>query len=97
MPKMKLINAGESDLLPISDWQDDCYVYEGDAEIWCSLMIARNPGQGAFSRLLGEIDKRGKVAVVPCPLGRMVDILRRKGFVQRTPLEWVSPAKVGEN
>ena len=92
MAKMELINAGESDLLPLSDWRDDCYLYEGDTEIWCSLMIAKNPGQGAFSRLLHEIARRGKVAVVPCPLGAMTEILRRKGFVQRTPMEWVAPS-----
>lgn len=85
---MEIQEPGTVSWFPSADWTEDSYIYVGPTEVWCSLMIAKTPGQGAFSRLLSAIKEQGKTAVVPCPLFQMEKILRKKGFVQRNALEW---------
>lgn len=65
----------------LSDFTPDSYLWRRGNEILVSLIIAREPGKGAFSRLLRTIEANGFTVAVPCPLGRMEAILQRKGFV----------------
>lgn len=79
--------AGFHDLLPATDWRADSYLWEDDANVWCSLLIARRPGAGAFRRLVAAIHASGRRAVVPTPVGNMPAILRHMGFTDVTAVE----------
>lgn len=64
-----------------ADWRKDSYVVlNEEGEVWLSFLVARRPGTGALTRLLGEIDRLEKEPVIVCPLGAMQSIIRRKGF-----------------
>jgi hypothetical protein len=65
----------------LNDFAPDSYLWRRGNEIMVSLIIARNPGKGAFSRLLRTIEASGFSVAVPCPLGHMEAILQHKGFV----------------
>lgn len=94
---MAALFAGETEYLPISDWSDDTYIWKTDGQITLSLVIARNPGQGALNRLLAKIDADGMIAYVPCPLRQMQQILLKKGFEMLSPMLWKKAPTVKDN
>lgn len=58
------------------------YLWKSGNEIWISAVQSREEGKGYFSQLLDKISQQGLSIVVPTPLGKMVAILKHKGFTQ---------------
>ncbi len=66
-------------LLPKDDWLDGTYLALKGDEVYCSMLMARRPGNGAFTRLLDSLSD--KVVKVPTPMSsRFVSYLIRNGF-----------------
>jgi len=64
-----------------AQFEADSYLWHRGDDVWCSLMIARTPGRGAFRELLRGLEGAGYRVVVPNPLPLMREILVRWGFV----------------
>ncbi|HTE35740.1 MAG TPA: hypothetical protein VK630_04275 [Reyranella sp.] len=62
------------------DWKAESFLAVRGDEIQISLISAKCPGRGAFSRLLARIESAGRVVRVVSPLPVMQTILIRKGF-----------------
>lgn len=58
----------------------DGYLFEDGKVCYLSLVVAKQPGQGHFSRVLDELDKLGMEVRVPTPSIQMQAILNAKGF-----------------
>jgi hypothetical protein len=73
--------AQQPSLLPSCDWMPDSFLAVKDGEVLISLIHARNPGNGAWKRLLSNLKAHGirKVTVV-CPLPHMERVLVATGF-----------------
>jgi hypothetical protein len=56
-------------------------------EVWCSMLMARQPGQGHFRELVDAIEAEGLRVAVPIPMGKMPDILTHMGFVEGWSLD----------
>jgi hypothetical protein len=72
-----------------SRWGFCSWAFSRDSYLWVnrsrrrvmvSLLIARQPGRGAFSRMVRCIEADGFRVAVPCPLRQMTAILLRWGF-----------------
>ena len=62
---------------------DEIARHPGDPEkdaLWISLIIARNPGSGDFSKLVKNIEAAGLKVFIPTPFAHMAAILERWGF-----------------
>ena len=46
-------------------------------EIWISAIICLEEGRGNFSKLVNKLHKMGYTVKVPCPLGKMREILEK--------------------
>lgn len=77
-----IINPGQRDWFPASDWAGGSYLFEDEQSVWFSMMIATNPGNGALSRLMKAVWGQGRRVVVPCPFPHMKAILQAKDFAQ---------------
>ena len=77
---LALVMPGARPWFPAKDWKSDSFIFEGERDVWLSMMIANAPGTGALSRLMAAIWAQGKRVVVPNPFARMEAILRAKGF-----------------
>jgi len=62
-------------------WSADSYLWRTGDELTCSLMIANEPGKGAFKALVAAIEGAGLKVAVPTPSERMRAILTKWGFV----------------
>ena len=58
------------------------YLWKRGGDVLTSMVIARSPGAGAFSRLVRNIEANGCRVLVPTPMGKMPAILKRWGFVR---------------
>lgn len=56
------------------------YAWHTDGRIMLSLVNARHPGQGHFSRLVKAIEADGFAVAVPTPFAHMRAILTKWGF-----------------
>lgn len=63
------------------DWLPSSFLAMKGDDVQISLIAARNPGHGAFSRLLKRLDECGLAVRVVAPLPQMAAILRKKGWV----------------
>ena len=59
----------------------DGYLWKIGDRIFISLIVSRNKRQGNLSRLFAHIQQAGYKVAVPTPIGKMVKILKKKGFV----------------
>ena len=59
----------------------DGYLWKIGDRIFISLIVSRNKRQGNLSRLFARIQEAGYKVAVPTPVGKMVKILKKKGFV----------------
>lgn len=57
------------------------YLWLDNNRMFISFIVSLQPGRGNLSALFDCIEEKGYRVAVPNPLGRMTDILRRKGFV----------------
>jgi hypothetical protein len=83
-----VIFPGKADWLPVEDW-DPTVVVSLDverAEVRLVAIAARNPGHGAFRRLLLAIALAGYSPVVVCPSDKFRATLRRWGWSSTTPI-----------
>lgn len=67
-------------LLGFTDDKFNGYLYKKGNEIWLSAVMSLDEGKGNFSTLLNNIEKNGFEIVVPLPLKKMQEIIKRKGF-----------------
>ena len=65
-------------MFPASDWQPDCVVSRDGDDIRLIIINARNPGNGAFKRLIRNIQNAHLVPVVCAPIGDVMPFLMRK-------------------
>lgn len=79
----KCIQPGQVTWLPVEDWPDDVIVSIRAKNIRIVAIYARNPGLGAFSRLIDAILAAGFHPIVSEPCFKMNEILRRWGWEYR--------------
>lgn len=58
----------------------DSYLWELPDRVYISLIFSNKPGRGDLSKLINNILEKGKICVVPTPLGKMVAILKHLEF-----------------
>lgn len=80
----KVIMPGDVPWFFKEDWLEDCVVSLDGSKVRIILVIAKNQGNGSFSRLTAEIIKAGLLPVVIAPIGQiMPSILERWGWRER--------------
>jgi hypothetical protein len=72
-----LVPTGSVDWLPHTDWIEDMVVSRVGDDVRIVAIQAKEPGSGAFSRLITALAKRGLRPIVVCPFSHMEEILRR--------------------
>jgi hypothetical protein len=79
-----LIETGSeaADLLGFTADKFHGWLWKAGDAIYISLVVSLKPGQRHFSNLVDNILAQGYTVKVPNPLGKMRDILLRKGFSQ---------------
>lgn len=80
------VEPGHVPWFPAEDWSPDSYLFENGQRVMLSLLIARKPRSGAFTRLERAILASGRAVCVPAPIPAMERILRRRGYSK--VLEW---------
>lgn len=75
-------------IFPKDDW-DDCVVSIKDREVRLVLINARNPGHGAFTRLVKHITDFNLTPVVVAPFPHMEAILVHWGWVYSPGDDWL--------
>jgi hypothetical protein len=69
---------------PKADWVFPTVVSHDGREVFIVAILAQEPGNGAFRRLIGNIRGAGLTPVVVCPVGAIMPaILKRWGWVER--------------
>lgn len=76
----KLVPVGSVKWLPKKEWRRDAVVSRAGREVRLVAIMAREPGAGAFRRLLDGIAAAGLKPVVVCPMPTMTSILIRWGW-----------------
>ena len=57
------------------------YWWETDNQICVPVVIAKNKGDGSFSKFLGDIENKGKLIFFPTIVSAKLDaILRKRGY-----------------
>lgn len=74
------VPVGSVDWLPTADWHPRDVVSSDGVEVRIVAIAARNPGTGAFRRLIAGIEAAGMRPVVVCPLTDMEEIMRHWGW-----------------
>jgi hypothetical protein len=64
-------------------WKGSFLVLDGDRVI-CSLLHASQEGKGYVKTLFEGIEASGYRVSVPVPMARMMEILKKQGFVPHT-------------
>jgi hypothetical protein len=75
-----IVRVGEADFLPASDWSPATIVSTDGARVRLVALLARNPGRGAFRRLVRALIERGFEPVVVEPIGLLAGHLEREGW-----------------
>jgi hypothetical protein len=78
-----ILRVGEVDFLPIEDWLPATIVSTDGARVRLVALVARNPGHGAFRRLVKAIIERSFEPVVVEPFERLASHLERNGWRPR--------------
>lgn len=73
----RIILPGDTSWLPASDWPHDVVVSQDGREVRIIAIYARQPGQGAFRRMVDGIIAAGLVPVVIAPSQEMRATLKR--------------------
>ena len=76
----RIIVPGDEPWLPKADWPDNIVITQAGKEVRIIAIYAREPGTGAFRRMIDGIKAAGLTPVVVCPFRNMEDILRRWGW-----------------
>jgi hypothetical protein len=74
------VPVGSVDWLPLSDWHPRDVVSSDGVEVRIVAIMAREPGTGAFRRLVAGIESAGLRPVIVCPLPGMTEIMGRWGW-----------------
>ena len=83
-----IILPGEVPWLPTEDWPDNVVISQCRDEIRIIAIFAKEPGKGAFRRMIAGIKAAGLKPVVVCPFRDMEDILVRWHWNYRGNEEW---------
>lgn len=75
------VPVGSVDWLPWADWHPRDVVSTDGVEVRIVAIMARQPGTGAFRRLIAGIEAAGLRPVIVCPLPDMREIMARWGWV----------------
>jgi hypothetical protein len=82
-------------LMPLSDWHPDSFIGRRERQIVIFLLVANQPGNGAWRRLLANLRRiRGAAIAVYDPRGRFRDHLARHSWkpAKRDGLNlWLDP------
>ncbi|WP_263353340.1 hypothetical protein [Acidicapsa acidisoli] len=70
------VTPGSVPWLPSGDWPDDIVITQKGREVRIVAIYAKEPCNGAFSRMINGILKAGLRPVVVEPMGGMNDIMR---------------------
>lgn len=87
----RIVLPGDEPWLPKADWPENVCVSQTGNEVRIVAIFARNPGQGAFKRLITGIEAAGLTPVVVCPIFQMPKILKRWGWRETAFQEWRPP------
>jgi len=69
------------------------YLWKQENKIIISFIETIQKGNGDLSRLFNNIKEQGYIISVPTPLGKMNDILKKKGFEKKV----IFDKRVGES
>jgi hypothetical protein len=67
-------------LLPVDEWEPDSFVAVKDGEARISLIVARRPGTGAWTRLLARLKANRLQVTIIAPMPYFEAHLQRIGF-----------------
>lgn len=70
--------------LPEADWPEDIVISVFAGEVRIVAIYAKTKKSGAFSRLITNIAKYGMTPLICSPMGDMITICRRWGWLVRT-------------
>lgn len=73
----KIVRPGEASWLPLSDWDLSSIVSTNGFRVRLVALCARNPGTGAFTRLIEATKREGMVPVVVEPFNDLAQVLKR--------------------
>lgn len=74
------VDSNEAKAFGLTSDLFDGYLWRKGDQIWVSMIISKEPGQGHFKQVVKNIEDAGYKVVVPCPLGVMPEILKHWGF-----------------
>lgn len=78
-----LVRPGEVPWLSAADWPQDIVISIKDKEVRIVAIKAKEPGRGAFRRLIEAVEAHGLQPTVVAPLFVMPAILKRWGWKRR--------------
>jgi hypothetical protein len=73
----RIVRPGQAPWLPLCDWHEDTIASTNQFRVRLVALIARDPGRGAFRRLVEAIQREGMVPVVVEPFNDLAQILTR--------------------
>lgn len=79
----EVIVPGSVDWLPAVDWDPTIVVSRRGRDVRLIAILAANPGNGAFRRLVAAIQEAGLVPVIIAPSLEMRETVRRWGWYRR--------------
>jgi hypothetical protein len=79
----RIVRVGEAPWLPLEDWDTSSIVSQGRFRVRLVALRARNPGNGAFTRLVATIQAEGRLPVVVEPFNDLAMILKRWNWKRR--------------
>lgn len=80
----KVILPGEVEWLPLADWDPTIVVSLDGNKVRLVAILARNPGNGAFRRLVATIAASGLTPQIIAPTNEMRATVKRWGWRIRT-------------
>ena len=84
----RIILPGDEPWLPRIDWPDNICISQSGNKVRIIAIYAREPGKGAFRRMIDGIKAAGLTPVVVCPFSHMEEILTRWGWTNHGNEEW---------
>lgn len=79
----RVVRPGDEPWLSAEDWHEDVVVSVRGDRVRLVAIRAKNPGHGAFRRLIASVTESGLVPCVVCPFGAMRETLKRWGWRER--------------
>lgn len=79
----KVVVPGDVPWLPAEDWDPTIVVSIDGRRVRLVAILAKNPGNGAFRRLVAAIEAAGLEPTIVCPTNEMRATVKRWGWKRR--------------